>query len=138
MSRKGALRAIGLGTLAVLIMASTGIAMAQPHKNGPVKRFTEAAVEVSGTVFWLPSTIEVNQGDRVVITVKDEMGGPPEMHGFAIPAYHIAVLVPMGQTKVVTFTANKAGIFRFICQIHSDHIGGQLVVHPAGAFGKAR
>ena len=138
MRRKGALRAIGLGAVALLVMASTGIAMAQSGKNGPVKRFTEVAVEISGNAFWLPSTIEVNQGDRVVITAKDLMGGPPEMHGFAIPAYHIAVLVPTGQTKVITFTADKAGIFPFICQIHSEHIGGQLVVHPAGAFGKAR
>lgn len=138
MRRRGALRAISLGAVALLVMAGTRIALAQPGKSDPVKRFTEVAVEIGGTVFWLPNTIEVNQGDRVVITAKDLLGGPPEMHGFAIPAYHVAVLVPMGQTKTVTFTADKAGIFPFICQIHSDHIGGQLVVHPPGAFGKAR
>jgi nitrous oxide reductase len=103
---------------------------AQAPQSGEVKTFTIAAVSIDSVPFWLPSTIQVYQGDRVRLVLKNMMGGEPDVHGFAIPAYHIAVLVPHGATKVLEFTANKVGIFRFICQIHANHLGGQIVVHP--------
>ncbi len=138
MRRNLATAAAILGAIALLGLTGGQLARAQAGASHPVKRFTIVAVEASDVVFWLPSNIEVTQGDRVVIAVKDMLGGPPQMHGFAIPAYHIAILVPKGEAKIVEFTADKAGIFPIICQIHAEHIGGQLVVHPRGAFGSRR
>ena len=95
------------------------------------KHFTLAAEMVGKTKFWLPSTIVVNQGDKVSLTLKDEIEGEPNQHGFSIPAYNITELITRGaKPKTVEFTADKAGIFTYICQIHPPHVGGQLVVLP--------
>jgi nitrosocyanin len=113
----------------MMLMVTTG-PIAQAAPQAPTKTFTIVAVDVDSVQFWLPSTINVEQGDHVRLILKNMMGGAPAVHGFAIPAYHIAVLVPHGATKTVEFTAKEAGIFPYICQIHAQHMGGQLIVHP--------
>lgn len=124
--------AIGLAMLCALVMLAPAQASAAtpPAHQGQLQTFTIAAVDIDSVPFWLPSTVEVYQGDRVRLILKNVMGGEPSVHGFAIPAYHIAVLVPHGATKTLEFTADKVGIFRYICQIHAGHIGGQLIVLP--------
>jgi plastocyanin len=95
------------------------------------KHFTLAAEMIGKTKFWLPSTITVNQGDKVTLTLKNEIEGEPNQHGFSIPAYNITELITRGaKPKTVEFTADKTGIFPYICQIHPPHVGGQLVVLP--------
>ncbi len=99
-----------------------------------VKEFTLAAVIIDDAKFWLPSTIVVEEGDHVKLTLKNMAPGAVAEHGFAIPAYNIAEIVKRGEPKTVEFTADKAGVFPFICQLHPAHIGGQLIVHKkAGA-----
>jgi nitrous oxide reductase len=112
------------------MLAVTPPLLGQAAAQAPTETFTIVAVDVDSVEFWLPSTINVEQGDRVRLILKNMMGGAPAIHGFAIPAYKIAVLVPHGATKTVEFTADKAGIFPYICQIHAQHMGGQLIVHP--------
>jgi plastocyanin len=38
--------------------------------------------------------------------------------------------VTRGEPKTVTFVADKAGVYPFICQLHAAHIGGSLIVEP--------
>ena len=95
-----------------------------------VKKFTIVSVEIDGAKFWLPSTINVNQGDTVILTLKNNIPGASNQHGFAIPAYHIQEVVTRGTDKTVKFVADKAGVFPYFCQLHAAHIGGQLEVEP--------
>jgi nitrosocyanin len=129
------------GITATLLAALCGVVMltavaatrAQAaSQQAPTRTFAIAGVSIDTVPFWLPSTITVHQGDRVRLVIKNMIGGAPDTHGFAIPAYNIAVLVPNGASKTVEFTADKAGIFPFICQIHANHIGGQIIVIPRG------
>ena len=39
-------------------------------------------------------------------------------------------VVGRGETKTVTFKADKPGVFPMVCQLHPAHVGGQLVVLP--------
>jgi nitrosocyanin len=126
----GATATILAAVCALMMPAATPARAEQAHEGQATKTFTIVAVDVDSVPFWLPSVIEVYQGDHVRLVLKNMMGGAPDIHGFAIPAYHVTALVPHGATKTVDFTADKAGIFPFICQIHAEHLGGQLVVHP--------
>jgi nitrosocyanin len=97
------------------------------------KKFTMVSEQIGDTKFWLPSTIVVEPGDKVTLTLKNEVPGTAVTHGFELPAYHISEVVTRGEKpKVVHFTADKAGIYPYYCQLHPGHVGGQLVVEPAG------
>ena len=94
------------------------------------KKFTLVSVLIGETKFWLPSTIIVDEGDKVELTLKNQVPGSENQHGFTIPDYNIVTLVTRGTPSVVDFTADKPGVFPYFCQVHAAHIGGQLVVHP--------
>ncbi|HUO05058.1 MAG TPA: cupredoxin domain-containing protein [Candidatus Binataceae bacterium] len=94
------------------------------------KHFTLVAVEIDGAKFWLPSTITVDQGDKVKLTLKNNIPGASNQHGFSIPAYNVTTIVTRGTDTTVEFTADKPGVFPYICQLHPAHIGGQLEVEP--------
>lgn len=102
-------------------------------------------------VRWAPSTLVMNAGDTLVLTIKNPRGGD---HGFAIMAPSdafsgttTAAVVqgransanPAGTSATITFTALKAGTYTYICplpfddaahQCHPDHdtITGTLIV----------
>ena len=111
--------------------ASPGAQPAQSSSPGN-KSFTLVAVMLGKSKFWMPATIIVEQGDHVKLTLRDEIEGMPNQHGFSIPDYNITELVTRGEPKTVEFTADKVGVFPFTCQVHPAHIGGQLEVHPKG------
>ena len=95
------------------------------------KKFTVVSEQIGDTKFWLPSTIVVEQGDKVTLTLKNEIPGSAVTHGFTLPAYNISEIVTRGEKpKVVHFTADKPGIYPYYCQLHGAHVGGQLVVEP--------
>jgi len=94
------------------------------------KSFTLVSVEVDDTKFWLPSVIAVEQGDKVKLTLKNQVPGASNQHGFTIPAYNITEVVTRGEPKTITFVADKAGVFQYSCQLHPAHIGGSLIVEP--------
>ncbi len=96
------------------------------------RHFTEVSVLIGNTKFWLPSTIVVDQGDKVEITLKNEVPGAGNQHGFEIPGYNIEKVVTAGKPEKVEFTADKPGLFTFGCQLHPGHVGGQLIVRPKG------
>jgi nitrosocyanin len=115
---------------AALAIEAKPSATAQPER---VKSFTVVSVLIGQTKFWLPSTIIVDQGDRVKLTLRNEAPGQDLQHGFSIPGYKISELVVRGQPKTITFTANRPGVFAYYCQIHPAHVGGQLMVRPKKA-----
>src|SRR5262245_36625201 len=90
--------------------------------------FTIVNVEYQGSKLWLPATLVVKKGTKVTLKIMNNVPADPAQHGFAIPAYNIAEIVNRGETKTVTFVAEKAGVFPTICQLHPAHVGGELVV----------
>ena len=72
-----------------------------------------------------PSTIVVNQGDEVVLQF---FGIHGDEHPSFIQGYDVSFSVRRGEVEVITFTADKAGVFPIICAAHLPSMVGQLVV----------
>src|SRR5215831_19039409 len=115
---------VQLGWLGVLlagfILAGGHVAVAES------KKFTLINVLLDGTKIWLPSTLLVQQGDEVELTLINKLDEP---HGFKIEDVGVEekVLQPKEQTTV-KFTAAKPGIHNYVCHIHPPHVGGQMLV----------
>ena len=123
---------IGL-RLAVLLAAGLTLATidgarADDKAAGGKVALTIVNVEYEGTKVWVPSTIVAHKGDKVALKLVNNVPSDPSQHGFAIPDYKIAEIVDRGQPKTVEFTADRAGTFPIICQLHPAHVGGQLLV----------
>jgi nitrosocyanin len=82
-------------------------------------------VLLNETKIWLPSSIMVQQGDDVELTLINKLDEP---HGFEIKAFGIEQVVQPKSQMTVTFTAAKAGVYSYICQMHPPHLGGQILV----------
>src|SRR3990170_6510089 len=80
------------------------------------------------TYRWLPSGVTVVQGDKVTLEI---LGVNGAMHASKVEGYDIAFDVKRGQVTRVTFTADKAGVFRIICSTHQPAMTGTLVVLPS-------
>lgn len=99
---------------------------------------------------FLPDTLTVNKGDHVLIHFVD-VEATPEGHTFNLdPPYTFnaivyknvtqgggiaatfsnvsGVIIGMSQNTTITFDANWAGTFRYICAIHQPTMTGYLVV----------
>ena len=112
---------------------------AEPSAASSVKSFTLVSVMIDETKIWLPSSIMVEKGDHVKLTLKNMVPGAGNQHGFSLPAYGITEVVTAGTPKTLEFTADKAGIFTYNCQLHPAHIGGQLlVIHKMPAHAAAK
>ncbi|MCP4655680.1 MAG: Sec-dependent nitrous-oxide reductase, partial [bacterium] len=82
--------------------------------------------------FFAPDVIRVNQGDTVIVHVTNTEQTRDELHGFAIDDYNINLVIDPGETKSVTFTADKAGVYAFYCTnfcsaLHQEMQGYLLV-----------
>ncbi len=99
----------------------------QPAQETPEEAVKEFNVQAFRFGF-NPSTIEVNKGDKVKIT----LASSDTTHGFSISEYGISETISPGQTKTVEFTADKEGTFAFFCSVYcgSGHGGmrGTLIV----------
>lgn len=109
-----------LAGLLLILMLSPGLAAAQEPK-----KFTLINVLLNDTKIWLPSSIMVQQGDDVELTLINKLDDP---HGFEIKAFGIEQVVQPKSQMTVKFTASKAGVYSYICQIHPPHLGGQILV----------
>ena len=94
----------------------------QCHLDSPKRRRVERSgnnVEVwmmAVRSFFAPDVIRVNKGDdgpRSHVTNIEQTRD--ELHGFAINDYDINLVIDPGETKTVTFTADKSGVFAFYC-----------------------
>jgi nitrous-oxide reductase len=82
--------------------------------------------------YFAPDVIRVNKGDKVIVHVTNIEQTRDELHGFAINDYDINLVVDPGETKTVTFTAKKGGVFAFYCTnfcsaLHQEMQGYMLV-----------
>ena len=77
-----------------------------------------------------PERIEVTQDDLVKLTVRSE----DLAHSFAIDEYRIVKRVPAGGATTFEFRTDRAGTFRFYCNLTSEaghsQMHGELVVRP--------
>ncbi len=87
--------------------------------------------------YWEPETITVPQAAKVRLEITSFAEAEPQIpiHGLGIPAYGISEILPVGETTVVEFVADKAGEFPFDCTAfcgegHLD-MKGKLIVQGA-------
>ncbi len=96
-----------------------------PENENAIWSAEEARVERDGSTvevwmlavrsYFAPDVIRVNKGDTVKIHVTNIEQTRDELHGFAIDDYNINLVIDPGETKSVTFTAEKSGVFAFYC-----------------------
>jgi len=105
----------------------TRVAFAVGKPAGVTRSF-----EVTASKFrFEPDTIEVDEGDRVAITLHSA----DVTHGFALKPFDVKAAIPKGgQPVTVEFVADKAGTYEFRCAVYCGprHRGmrGRLVVRP--------
>ena len=108
------------GFLAVLFLGYVGTATAAEPK-----KFTLINVLLDGTKIWLPSSVVVQEGDAVELTLQNKLDEP---HGFKIEDFQIEEVVQPKSQTTVKFTASKAGAHSYVCHMHPPHAGGQILV----------
>lgn len=96
--------------------------------TGATRQFTVVNVLYEDSKMFVPSFLAVSKGDKVSVTVINNIPGDPPNHGFSIPAFGVETVVNHGEKKTVEFTADKVGIFDIKCQLHPAHVSGQLIV----------
>lgn len=114
-----------------------------PNKNA-IWTAEEASVTRSGRnvevkmiavrSFFAPDVIRVNKGDKVTIHLTNIEQTRDELHGLAINDYNINIVADPGETKTVSFTADKSGVYAFYCTnfcsaLHQE-MQGYLLVKP--------
>jgi len=114
-------RWFGLCSMLMLMGLIAGL----PEALADTKKFTLINVLLDDTKIWLPSTLVVQQGDEVELTLINKL---EEAHGFKIAAFGIEDVVQPKAQIIVRFTAKTSGAHAYVCHIHPPHIGGQLLV----------
>jgi nitrous-oxide reductase len=79
-----------------------------------------------------PTSFEVNAGDEVTVAITNIEQTTDELHGFGLLDYNINIVVDPGETKTVTFTAKKGGVFAYYCTnfcsaLHQEMQGYMIV-----------
>ena len=62
-----------------------------------------------------PQVIEVQKGDTVKVALTNIEQTTDELHGWGLLDYNINIVCDPGETKVVTFKADKPGVFPYYC-----------------------
>src|SRR5262245_20022395 len=62
-----------------------------------------------------PTEFEVQAGDQVTVAITNIEQTTDELHGFGLLDYNINLVIDPGETKTVTFTAKKGGVFAYYC-----------------------
>ena len=95
-------------------------------------RVTVKMVAVRSTLW--PTDFEVREGDVVTIAITNIEQTTDELHGLGLLDYNINIVVDPGETKTVTFTARKGGVFPYYCTnfcsaLHQE-MQGYMIVNP--------
>jgi plastocyanin len=114
-----------LGGLCILI-AVVGIATPAAAES-PRERF----LEIHAKRFdYTPSTLQVNQGDKVTIRLVSE----DVSHGLYLDGYEIKTMAHPGEEGTLTFVADKTGRYAFRCTVtcgeFHPYMIGYLNVEP--------
>jgi heme/copper-type cytochrome/quinol oxidase subunit 2 len=98
----------------LFLLAMTGLVVAFIPLPAPVVALQERTFRINARQFsYSPSELSVNPGDIITI----ELVSTDVVHGLYIDGYDISVEADPGQTTSMTFTADKAGSFRFRCNV---------------------
>lgn len=124
-------RLIGLPVLALMLVVwlipLPGAAHATTHE-----------ISLDATQYeYAPGRVHVNQGDQVVITLT----ASDVVHGFYLDGYGLEGRVEPGVSQQITFTADKAGKFRYRCSVSCGPLHpfmiGELVVESNTPYWRA-
>ncbi len=79
-----------------------------------------------------PTDFEVRAGDEVKVAITNIEQTTDELHGFGLLDYNINIVVDPGETKTVTFKADKKGVFPYYCTnfcsaLHQEMQGYMIV-----------
>jgi nitrous-oxide reductase len=79
-----------------------------------------------------PTSFEVAAGDEVTVAITNIEQTTDELHGFGLLDYNINLVIDPGETKTVTFTAKKSGVFAYYCTnfcsaLHQEMQGYMIV-----------
>ncbi len=93
-------------------------------------RVTVKIAEVRSTIW--PTSFEVNEGDIVTLAITNIEQTTDELHGLGMLDYNFNIVVDPGETKTVTFTAKKHGVFPYYCTnfcsaLHQEMQGYMIV-----------
>lgn len=100
--------------LSLLLLVVAGLVVAFTPLPAPVIMTQERTLRIDAHQFaYSPSELTVNPGDAVTI----ELVSTDVVHGLYIDGYDLSLEADPGQTARMTFTADKAGSFRFRCNI---------------------
>ena len=102
---------------------------------GPVRQGDKVVVKtvvVRSTI--TPTAVEVKQGDTVTFAITNIEQTTDELHGFGLLDYDLNLVIDPGETKTVTFKADKPGVFPYYCTnfcsaLHQE-MQGYLTVKP--------
>jgi len=77
--------------------------------------------------FWAPDLIIVNKGEKVRLIISSEdVPHGFEIEGYKIPGYDIDTTIEMGKPITIEFTADKTGVWEFICTIFCGDTHGEM------------
>lgn len=118
---------MGLITTAFLALFSVSAFGADaPKAAAPVQKVTFTNKLIDGKKTWIPNDAKVPAGSTLEITLVNTLDDP---HGFTAPGLTAEPVVVGGkETKTVTVQATNKGDFKFSCQMHPAHVGGQIEV----------
>ncbi len=79
-----------------------------------------------------PTSFEIREGDIVTVAITNIEQTTDELHGWGLLDYNINLVVDPGETKTVTFTAKKGGVFAYYCTnfcsaLHQEMQGYMIV-----------
>ena len=97
-------------------------------RNG--RKVTVKMIVVRST--FTPTAFEVQAGDEVTVAITNIEQTTDELHGFGLLDYNINLVIDPGETKTVTFTAKKGGVFAYYCTnfcsaLHQEMQGYMIV-----------
>jgi nitrous-oxide reductase len=106
----------------------TDVGQAGVSREG--NRVTVKMAAVRSTLW--PTSFEVRRGDTVTIHMTNIETTIDELHGLGINGYNINIVADPGETKSVTFKADKPGVFAYYCTnfcsaLHQEMQGYLLV-----------
>ncbi len=118
----------------LLVLLLGGVIATAPFPSR-TSRPIERIIHIDASQFsYDPGEIQVSQGDLVTI----ELSSMDSVHGLYVDGYDVSVTADPGQTQTLSFTADRAGSFRFRCNVtcgamHPFMIG-RMVVGQNDAF----
>jgi len=128
--------AVLLGVLFVIAGGGIRAHAADPDMLGGEPKEFHVVILADGPVsFTLPSTIIVDEKQRRVPLELVVSNHTKKEHGFSIDKFKVKEIVKPGETKTIKISVTDLdaigtdqSAFRYYCQLHKGHVGGQLYV----------